>query len=126
MQQRNLLYTAITRAKSMVILISDVESIGRSISNNQAIQRLTLLKEQLLYYNDHMDQLRKKVRDKKYGRSGSDGLDLPFDLRGAIAEIKDVVTDSTVNKNDRNDLKQLLRDIMRDKIYAKKKGHDDE
>lgn len=126
MQQRNLLYTAITRAKSMVILISDVESIGRSISNNQAIQRLTLLKEQLLYYNDHMDQLRKKVRDKKYGRSGSDGLELPFDLRGTISEIKDVVTDSTLDKKDHDDLKQLLRNIMRDKIHVKKKGHDDE
>lgn len=47
MLQRNLLYTGITRAKKMIILISDVPSIQRAVTNNIAIDRLTLLKERI-------------------------------------------------------------------------------
>ena len=41
--QRNLLYTAITRAKKLCILIGDPRAIGMAINNNKSIKRLTFL-----------------------------------------------------------------------------------
>ena len=41
--QRNLLYTAITRAKKLCILIGDPRAIGTAINNNKSIKRLTFL-----------------------------------------------------------------------------------
>ncbi len=47
MLNRNLFYTAVTRAKKLVILVGDVSSIGYSVKNNSIERRLTMLKEYL-------------------------------------------------------------------------------
>jgi exodeoxyribonuclease V alpha subunit len=48
MLQRNLLYTAITRAKEVVVLIGTKQAIGISVNNNRVAIRHTALKERLL------------------------------------------------------------------------------
>ncbi len=49
MLQRNLLYTAITRAKEKVILIGDEKALYTAISNNRMQKRYTLLAERLTH-----------------------------------------------------------------------------
>jgi exodeoxyribonuclease V alpha subunit len=43
--QRNLLYTAITRAKKLCIFIGQPKAIAMAIKNNKGIERKTFLKE---------------------------------------------------------------------------------
>lgn len=43
--QRNLIYTAITRAKKLCIFIGQVKAMAMAIKNNKSIQRKTFLKE---------------------------------------------------------------------------------
>ncbi|MEX0672427.1 MAG: ATP-dependent RecD-like DNA helicase [Candidatus Babeliales bacterium] len=43
--QRNLIYTAITRAKKLCIIIGQPKAIGMAINNNKSIERKTFLKE---------------------------------------------------------------------------------
>lgn len=45
--QRNLLYTGLTRAKKLCILIGQPKAIAMSIKNNTSLQRLTFLKQYL-------------------------------------------------------------------------------
>ena len=52
MLQRNLFYTAITRTKNKLFLISDDRSVARAVMNNKIEKRLTLLKERLVTSND--------------------------------------------------------------------------
>ncbi len=47
LQTRNLLYTALTRAKEMVILVGRRDVIAQMVSNNRRINRFTLLKERI-------------------------------------------------------------------------------
>ncbi len=47
LQTRNLLYTALTRAKEMVILVGRTDVLAQMVSNNRQIQRFTLLSERL-------------------------------------------------------------------------------
>ena len=47
MLQRNLLYTAVTRAKSLVVMVGDKKSIGMAVRNNKIALRNTYLKERL-------------------------------------------------------------------------------
>ncbi len=48
MLQRNLLYTAITRAKKLCILVGQPKAIALAIKNNKGSQRITFLKEYLI------------------------------------------------------------------------------
>ena len=43
MLQRNLIYTAITRAKKMVVLVGDRRAIGMAVNNNQVAERYSAL-----------------------------------------------------------------------------------
>jgi exodeoxyribonuclease V alpha subunit len=43
--QRNLLYTAVTRAKKLCILIGQSKAIAMAIRNSKSIERVTFLKE---------------------------------------------------------------------------------
>jgi exodeoxyribonuclease V alpha subunit len=45
--QRNLIYTGITRAKKMVILIGTKKALAIAINNNKPQRRYTLLSERL-------------------------------------------------------------------------------
>ena len=47
MLQRNLLYTAVTRAKKGVILIGDRTALFSAVSNDRTRRRYTLLAERL-------------------------------------------------------------------------------
>ena len=44
---RNLLYTAVTRAKRMVILVGRADIPGIMVKNNREVLRYTTLKEQI-------------------------------------------------------------------------------
>jgi exodeoxyribonuclease V alpha subunit len=50
MLQRNLLYTAVTRAKKLVVLVGDRKAISIAVHNNRIIQRNTHLSERLKTY----------------------------------------------------------------------------
>jgi len=47
MLQRNLLYTAVTRARKLVVMVGDKKSIGMAVRNNKIALRNTLLKDRL-------------------------------------------------------------------------------
>lgn len=47
MLQRNLLYTAITRAKELVVMVGSKEALGISIRNNKVVERNSYLAERL-------------------------------------------------------------------------------
>jgi exodeoxyribonuclease V alpha subunit len=47
MLQRNLLYTAITRAKRLVVLVGQPKAIAMAVRNNQVAERYTGLTERL-------------------------------------------------------------------------------
>ena len=51
MMTRNLLYTAVTRAKKMVVLVGPTNYIYAMIKNNYSVKRLTLLKRLILENN---------------------------------------------------------------------------
>ena len=47
---RNLVYTAVTRAKSMVIMVGRAEILSKMVENNREIKRFTTLKYRLISY----------------------------------------------------------------------------
>ena len=49
MMQRNLLYTAVTRAKREVILLGSKAALNTAVANNRTSKRYTLLAERLHY-----------------------------------------------------------------------------
>ena len=59
---RNLLYTAITRAKKMVVLVGSKYNIKRMVDNNYTVKRYSMLKE-FLINNDKVDLLLQKNKD---------------------------------------------------------------
>ena len=54
---RNLIYTAVTRAKKMVVLVGDKSALGRMVKNNFTTKRYTLLKDFLIEENKKMKLL---------------------------------------------------------------------
>ena len=46
----NLLYTAVTRAKKMVVLVGRKDIPSKMVSNNREILRYTTLKDKICYY----------------------------------------------------------------------------
>ncbi len=48
MLQRNLLYTGLTRARDICILVGDMRAIGRAVKNNKTVRRHTHLAERLV------------------------------------------------------------------------------
>jgi len=64
MLQRNLLYTAVTRAEKMLILLGDADSFRRCVEN-QSVNRKTTLKERLQSVID--DQPKESVETEKKG-----------------------------------------------------------
>ena len=53
MLQRNLVYTGITRAKKILVLVGTKKAIGYAIRNGNAVKRNTMLKERLQGLLDH-------------------------------------------------------------------------
>ena len=47
MLQRNLLYTGVTRARQLVVLVGDRRAIIRSVENNQVVERYTGLRQRM-------------------------------------------------------------------------------
>lgn len=54
---RNLIYTAITRAKKMVVLVGNKKNLKRMISNINTVKRQTMLKQFLIESNQKLKQL---------------------------------------------------------------------
>lgn len=54
---RNLIYTAVTRAKKMVVLVGDKAALSRMIKNSHTAKRYTLLKDFLKDENNKMKKL---------------------------------------------------------------------
>ena len=50
LQTRNLLYTAVTRAKRMVVMVGRAEITYKMVGNNSEIRRYTTLKNRLTEY----------------------------------------------------------------------------
>ena len=47
MLQRNLLYTGLTRARDLCLLVSDKRALSRAVQNNKTTRRYTRLAERL-------------------------------------------------------------------------------
>ena len=47
MLQRNLLYTAVTRARDLCVLAGNMKAIGMAVRNNKVAQRFSALKMRL-------------------------------------------------------------------------------
>ena len=54
---RNLIYTAVTRAKKIVVIVGQQKNLRIMISNNRTIQRFTLLKDLLLQADKKIKEL---------------------------------------------------------------------
>lgn len=50
MLQRNLLYTAVTRAKKLVVVVGSKKALAIALKNNSMRSRFSLLKERLLLF----------------------------------------------------------------------------
>ena len=66
MLERNLLYTALTRAKRLVVLVGDPKALGIAVRNRRTRLRHTRLAERLARLRDEADRRRgRKARRKK-------------------------------------------------------------
>ena len=57
MLQRNLIYTALTRAKTLAIFIGSKKALNYAVSNNISSSRQTLLKDRLRLYPSDLDRV---------------------------------------------------------------------
>ncbi len=55
MLQRNLLYTAITRARELAVLVGTNKAISMAIRNNRVVKRYTSLSKRLQDRLEHTD-----------------------------------------------------------------------
>ena len=49
--KRNLLYTAVTRARELVVLVGDIKALEIAVRNDQVSERFTSLSERLTGYH---------------------------------------------------------------------------
>ena len=54
---RNLIYTAVTRAKKMVVIVGEQKNLKRMVANNYTVQRFTLLKDLLITSDKKIKEL---------------------------------------------------------------------
>lgn len=54
---RNLIYTAVTRAKKMVVLVGEKKNLRRMVANSYTVKRFTLLKKLLIEQNEKIKEL---------------------------------------------------------------------
>ena len=54
---RNLIYTAVTRAKKTVVLVGEKKNLRRMVANNYTVQRYTLLKDLIIESDDKIKDL---------------------------------------------------------------------
>ncbi len=54
---RNLIYTAVTRAKKLVVLVGNTKNLRRMVSNSYTAQRFTMLKKFILESNEKLSLL---------------------------------------------------------------------
>lgn len=54
---RNLIYTAVTRAKKTVVLVGEKKNLRRMVSNNYTVQRYTLLKDLMIESDERIKDL---------------------------------------------------------------------
>ncbi len=54
---RNLIYTGVTRAKKMVVIVGEQKNLKRMVSNSYTVQRFTLLKDLLISTNSQIGEL---------------------------------------------------------------------
>lgn len=54
---RNLIYTAVTRAKKMVVLVGEPAHLKRMVTNNYTVQRFTLLKSLIISTDEKVNDL---------------------------------------------------------------------
>lgn len=54
---RNLIYTAVTRAKKMVVLVGEKKNLRRMVANAYTVKRFTLLKKLLIEQNEKIKEL---------------------------------------------------------------------
>ena len=54
---RNLIYTAVTRAKKMVVLVGEKKNLKRMVSNSYTVKRFTLLKKLLVESSEKVSKL---------------------------------------------------------------------
>ncbi len=54
---RNLIYTAVTRAKKMVVIVGEQKNLKRMVSNNYTVQRFTLLKDLIISSDKKIKEL---------------------------------------------------------------------
>lgn len=54
---RNLIYTAVTRAKKMVVIVGEKKNLKRMVSNSYTVQRFTLLKDLILQTDQKINDL---------------------------------------------------------------------
>lgn len=92
MLQRNLLYTAVTRSKEILILLGEVNAFQACVANESA-SRLTMLKERIV----SADTMTLTTRTKLEAYEDGLAKDSPFEGTGAVTE-KAVVYETVATK----------------------------
>jgi len=82
--QRNLLYTAITRAKKKVLLVGSMEALRIAVANDRVVERNTLLRDRLqLWFVEENENESKTKAKKNTKKSKSDKSSCDQSAKGA-------------------------------------------